>query len=192
MLAMETRRLHSELVRRSEVDQLTNIGNRRSLGERLDSLIEEARQDASVFGLVYIDLDRFKPINDRYGHHVGDVFLQEVAMRLKQQLRSHDLLARMGGDEFAVLLPMVRNRTRIEEIVLRLEHSFAEPFSIEGKLLQGSASFGYAIYPEDGATKENLLAAADSAMYVTKNLRKQLAGNAFGREGDEFADQNCE
>jgi GGDEF domain-containing protein len=87
---------------------------------------------------------------------------------------------------------MVRNRTRIEEIVLRLEHSFAEPFSIEGKLLQGSASFGYAIYPEDGATKESLLAAADSAMYVTKNLRKQLAGNAFGREGDEFADQNCE
>jgi diguanylate cyclase (GGDEF)-like protein len=190
MLAMETRRLHTELVHRSEIDQLTNIGNRRSLGERLDSLIEEARQDASVFGLVYIDLDKFKPINDRYGHHVGDVFLQEVAKRMKQQLRSHDLLARMGGDEFAVLLPMVRNRTRIEEIVLRLEHSFEEPFSIEGKLLQGSASFGYAIYPEDGATKESLLAAADSAMYVVKNLRKQLTGNEAGREDDESEDES--
>jgi diguanylate cyclase (GGDEF)-like protein len=96
----------------------------------------------------------------------------------------------MGGDEFAVLLPMVRTRTRIEEIVLRLEHSFKEPFSIEGKLLEGSASFGYSIYPEDGATKESLLAAADAAMYAAKNFRKQAAGKEAGREGSEPADEN--
>jgi diguanylate cyclase (GGDEF)-like protein len=189
MLAMETRSLRSELLHRSEVDLLTNIGNRRSLGERLDALIEEARQDASVFGLIYIDLDEFKPINDRYGHQVGDQFLQQVAQRMKQQLRSHDLLARLGGDEFGVLLPKVRNRTRVEEIVLRLEHSFQEPFSIEGKLINGSASFGYSFYPEDGATKESLLAAADSAMYAAKNLRKQAEGKSARREGSAPPDQ---
>ena len=183
MLAMETRRLHSELLHRSQVDLLTNIGNRLSLRERMDSLIEEARQNASVFGLIYVDLDKFKPINDRYGHHTGDLFLQQTAKRLKQQLRSHDLLARLGGDEFAVLLPMVRSRTRVEEIVLRLEHCFKEPFSIEGKLLEGSASFGYAIYPEDGATRESLLTAADSAMYAAKNFKKQAEAKTARREG---------
>ena len=188
MLAMETRRLYSDLVRRSEVDLLTNVHNRRSLGERLDALIVEARQNASVFGLIYIDLDKFKPINDTYGHHVGDLFLQEVANRMKQQLRSHDLLARLGGDEFAVLLPMVRNRTRIEEIALRLELCFKEPFSIDGNILQGSASFGYSIYPEDGTTKDSLLSAADTAMYAAKNFRKGAASTTAGREESATAD----
>jgi diguanylate cyclase (GGDEF)-like protein len=189
MLAMETRRLYSDLLRRSEVDMLTNVHNRRSMGERIDALIEEARQNASVFGLIYIDLDKFKPINDRYGHHVGDIFLQEVASRMKQQLRSHDLLARLGGDEFAVLLPMVRNRTRIEEIALRLEHCFQEPFSIDGNLIQGAASFGYSIYPEDGTTKDSLLSAADAAMYVAKNIKKQFSGRFPERGGPAPADQ---
>jgi diguanylate cyclase (GGDEF)-like protein len=177
-------------VRRSELDLLTNVHNRRSLGERLDALIEEARQNASVFGLIYIDLDKFKPINDRYGHHVGDLFLQEVAQRMKQQLRSHDLLARLGGDEFAVLLPMVRNRTRIEEIALRLEHSFKEPFFVDGKYLHGSASFGYSIYPDDGATKDSLLSAADAAMYAAKNFRKKMAAKMDGSVGPAPADES--
>lgn len=189
MLAMETRRVYSDLLQRSEVDLLTNVHNRRSLGERMDALIVEARQNASVFGLIYIDLDKFKPINDRYGHHVGDVFLQEVAKRMKQQLRSHDLLARLGGDEFAVLLPMVRNRTRIEEIALRLEHCFQEPFSIEGNLIQGAASFGYSIYPEDGATRESLLGAADAAMYAAKNFRKEALARPAGSGGTHPNDQ---
>jgi diguanylate cyclase (GGDEF)-like protein len=102
---------------------------------------------------------------------------------LKRQLRSADLLARLGGDEFAVLLPMVRYRTKVEEIALRLEHCFKEPFIVEGKPLQGSASFGYSIYPEDGTTKESLLTAADSAMYAAKNFRKRAAGETPGREG---------
>jgi diguanylate cyclase (GGDEF)-like protein len=189
MLAMETRRLYSDLLRRSEVDLLTNVHNRRSLGERMDTLIEEARQNASVFGLVYIDLDKFKPINDRFGHHVGDIFLQEVAGRMKKQLRSHDLLARLGGDEFAVLLPMVHNRTRIEEIALRLEHCFQEPFLIDGNLIQGSASFGYSIYPEDGTTKESLLSAADTAMYAAKNIKKQFSARTSERRGPASASQ---
>jgi len=98
------------------------------------------------------------------------------------------LLARLGGDEFGVLLPKVRTRTRVEEIVLRLEHSLKEPFSIEGNLLQGSASFGYSFYPEDGTTRESLLTATDSAMYAAKNFRKQAEGKTARREKPAPAD----
>ena len=108
---------------------------------------------------------------------------------MKKQLRSHDLLARLGGDEFVVLLPMVRNRTRIEEIALRLEHCFKEPFNVEGNVLEGSASFGYSMYPEDGATKESLLSAADAAMYLAKNLRKEAAAKREGNQAPAHAEQ---
>jgi diguanylate cyclase (GGDEF)-like protein len=174
-LAIETRKLYSDLLRRSEFDLLTDIHNRFSLEKRLDAQIEVARQDAGIFGLIYIDLNKFKQVNDQYGHHIGDLYLQEVARRMKQQLRSHDLLARLGGDEFAVLLPMVHNRADVEEISQRLEHCFEAPLTLEGNILKGSASFGIALYPEDGATKDNLLNVADAAMYSAKLRNKQLA-----------------
>jgi diguanylate cyclase (GGDEF)-like protein len=178
-LAIETRRLYSDLLHRSEFDLLTDIHNRFSLSKRLGSQIEEARQNAGIFGMIYIDLDDFKQVNDLFGHHIGDLYLQEVTKRMKQQLRSHDLLARLGGDEFAVLLPMVRNRAGVEEIVQRLEHSFDDPLILEEHVLQGSASFGIALYPEDGATEDSLLSAADASMYVSKNRRKQESGQSL-------------
>jgi diguanylate cyclase (GGDEF)-like protein len=168
-LAIETRKLYSDLLRRSEFDLLTDIHNRFSLEKRMDAQIELARQNAGIFGLIYIDLDRFKQVNDVYGHHIGDLYLQEVARRMKQQLRSHDLLARLGGDEFAALLPMVRNRADVEEISQRLEHCFEAPLMLEENVVKGSASFGIALYPEDGATKDSLLNVADSAMYAAKS-----------------------
>jgi len=174
-LSVETRRLYSNLRHRSEFDLLTDIHNRFSLGRHLQILIEDARRNAGIFGLIYIDLDQFKQVNDIYGHHAGDLYLQEVAQRLKQQLRSHDLLARLGGDEFAVLLPIVSSRAGVEEIALRLEHCFGEPFVLDGHTLQGAASFGIALYPEDSATGDGLLNAADAAMYIVKNSRKQAA-----------------
>ena len=170
-LAIETRRLYSDLRHRSEFDLLTDIHNRFSLDKRLDELVEEARHRAGIFGLIYIDLDKFKQVNDLYGHQIGDLYLQEVALRMKRQLRGMDMLARLGGDEFAVLLPQVRNRARVEEIAQRLERSFEEPFAIEGQVLQGSASVGIALYPEDGATKDDLLNTADAAMYTIKNTK---------------------
>ncbi len=174
-LAIETRKLYSDLLRRSEFDLLTDIHNRFSLEKRLDSQIEVARQNAGIFGLIYIDLDAFKQVNDVYGHHVGDIYLQEATRRMKQQLRSHDLLARLGGDEFAVLLPMVRSRADVEEISQRLEHCFAAALNLEGNILKGSASFGIALYPEDGTTRDILLSIADAAMYAAKLRNKQLA-----------------
>lgn len=170
-LAIETRRLYSDLRHRSEFDLLTDTHNRFSLESDLDKEIAESRETARIFGLVYIDLDRFKQINDRYGHRMGDLYLQEAARRMKHQLRSRDSLARLGGDEFAVLLPAVRSRFEVEEIAGRLESCFGAPFALEGALLHGSASVGTALYPEDGVTRDTLLNAADAAMYAAKSAK---------------------
>jgi diguanylate cyclase (GGDEF)-like protein len=173
-LAIETRRLYSDLLHRSEFDLLTDVHNRFSLDTRLEAQIEVARQNAGIFGLIYIDLDDFKQVNDVYGHQVGDLYLQEVAERMKHQLRSSDLLARLGGDEFAALVAVVPNRAGIEEIAQRLERCFDAPFAAEGYVLRGSASVGVAVYPEDGTTRDSLLSAADAAMYVAKHTRRQV------------------
>ncbi len=171
-LAIETRRLYSDLMHRSEFDLLTDIQNRFSLERYLDALIEATNQTANIFGLIYIDLDNFKEVNDDFGHQAGDLCLQEAALRMKQQLRPGDILARLGGDEFAVLVPVVRSRSDVEEIALRLEHCFDEVFALENYLLHSSASVGIALYPADATTKDSLLSAADVAMYVAKNAKK--------------------
>ena len=152
-LAIETRRLYSDLIHRSEFDLLTDIHNRFSLEKSLDQTIEQTRERAGVFGLIYIDLNDFKQVNDLYGHQVGDLYLQEVAARMKHQLRALDILARLGGDEFAVLLPKVRNRAEVKDISHRLERCLDEPFATEGYTVHGSASVGIALYPQDGTTK---------------------------------------
>jgi diguanylate cyclase (GGDEF)-like protein len=173
-LAIETRHLYTDLLHRSEFDLLTDIHNRFSLDKYLDVQIDEAREKAGIFGLIYIDLDKFKEVNDRYGHQIGDLYLQEVALRMKRQLRGVDMLARLGGDEFAVLLPQIRNRAKVEEIALRLEHCFDEPFAIEERMLRGSASIGMALYPEDATTADSLFSAADDAMYAVKRSKRQV------------------
>ena len=164
-LAIETRRLYSDLRRRSEVDLLTDIPNRFAIEKFMEAQIEEARKGGHTLALIYIDLDKFKPINDRYGHHVGDLFLQAVALRMSHQL--------LGGDEFAALVALHHGRADLEKILERLTHCFDEPFAVEGHLLPGAASIGYAIYPDDGTSKDSLLTAADSAMYAVKNSKRQ-------------------
>ena len=172
-LAIETRRLYSDLRRRSEFDQLTNIYNRFSLHKRLDVLIQEAGP-SGIFGMIFVDLDKFKPINDTFGHHVGDIYLQEVAARMNDQLLGGDMLARLGGDEFAALVSLQHGRFDLNKIVARLEGCFDAPFVIEGHVIKGSASIGVALYPEDGATKDALLTAADATMYEVKNRKRQM------------------
>jgi diguanylate cyclase (GGDEF)-like protein len=177
-LAIETRKLYKDLVYRSEFDVLTDIYNRFSLDRYLQEQITRAREQDGIFGLIYIDLDEFKQINDQYGHHVGDLYLQEVSIRMKRQLRSGDMLARLGGDEFAALVPVVRSRPSIEEIAQRLERCFDAPFAVEGNVLRGAASVGFAIFPEDGETADSLLSSADAAMYVSKNMKRNRAETA--------------
>jgi diguanylate cyclase (GGDEF)-like protein len=173
-LAIETSRLYADLVRRSEFDVLTDVQNRFAMERTLDAMIHYARQSASIFAMIFIDLNEFKQVNDVHGHLVGDLYLQEVAQRMKRQLRSGDTLSRVGGDEFAVLVPEVRNRQEVEEIALRLEACFVEPFVGDGFVLHGSASMGIALYPEDATTADSLLSTADAAMYVAKYTKKGL------------------
>jgi diguanylate cyclase (GGDEF)-like protein len=174
-LAIETRRLYKDLVYRSEFDLLTDIYNRSSLDRYLEQLIEKSKTEGSIFGLVYVDLDEFKQVNDFYGHHIGDLYLQEVSLRMKRQLRSGDMLARLGGDEFAALVSVVRSRSAIEEIAQRLERCFDAPFAVEGYVLRGGASVGVALYPEDGTSADSMLSSADAAMYVNKHTKRHGA-----------------
>ncbi len=172
-LAIETSRLHSDLVHRSEFDMLTEIQNRFSFEKHLNLLIEQARENADIFGLIYIDLDDFKQVNDLYGHQVGDLYLQEVADRMKRQLRPGDLLARLGGDEFGLLVPLMHNRSDAEDISSRLERCFDEPFVVQGHVLHGTASIGIALYPADAVNDDALLSSADAAMYMAKHSKKR-------------------
>jgi len=171
-LAIETRKLYKDLVYRSEFDLLTDIYNRFSLDRYLEEQIDKAHAEQTVFGLIYIDLDEFKQVNDFYGHHVGDLYLHEVSMRMKRQLRTGDMLARLGGDEFAALVPVVRSRAALEEVAQRLERCFDAPFAVEGYVLRGGASVGISFYPDDGTTADGLLSAADAAMYVNKHTKR--------------------
>jgi len=172
-VAIETRRLYTDLIHRSEFDLLTDVQNRFSLEKHIESLIELSQLYRATFGLIYIDLDQFKQVNDAYGHQGGDVYLQAVAARMKSQLRSCDLLARIGGDEFAVLVTEIQNRAGVEEVARRLATCFVEPFPLDGSFLQGAASIGIAIYPEDGNSGDRLLNAADAAMYIEKRGRRE-------------------
>lgn len=182
-LSIETRKLYSDLLHRSEFDLLTDMHNRFSLDRHLQELIERAQQTSSTFGLIYVDLDDFKLVNDLYGHHIGDMYLQEVSSRMKRQLRTGDMLGRLGGDEFAALVSVARGSADVEEIAQRLERCFDAPFALQGHVLRGSASVGLAIYPVDGATSDSLLTAADAAMYRAKNNRR-AAGHLNNRPGN--------
>jgi diguanylate cyclase (GGDEF)-like protein len=173
-LAIETRSLYSDLVHRSDFDLLTDVHNRFSLERQLIRMVVEAHARHGCFGLIYIDLDEFKQANDRYGHRIGDLYLQDIAERMKRQLRPGDMLARLGGDEFAALVPEVRSRADVLEIAGRLEHCFDEPFLLDGYTLRGSGSVGIALFPEDGATKDALLGIADATMYEAKRKRRNM------------------
>jgi diguanylate cyclase (GGDEF)-like protein len=185
-VAIETRGLYSELLYRSEFDLLTNIHNRFSLDKHLEACILNAGIRGSIFGLIYVDLDKFKQINDVHGHRAGDLYLQGAVARMNHQLRSMDVLARLGGDEFAVLVPSVHCRADVEEIALRLERCFDEPFQIDEHLLSGSASVGIAVFPADASTKAGLFSVADIAMYKAKNgkgqIKKQMADLVAGEQ----------
>jgi diguanylate cyclase (GGDEF)-like protein len=182
-LAIETRRLYSDLHRRSEYDLLTDIPNRFSMERKLDELMMSARRDEGVFGLIYVDLDRFKQVNDSHGHRTGDLYLQEVTRRMKLQLRNGDVLARIGGDEFIALVPILGGRADAEEIAIRLERCFDEVFDLDGLRIHGSASVGLAVYPEDGITEEELQRSADAAMYAHKESKKIDRELILGRIG---------
>jgi diguanylate cyclase (GGDEF)-like protein/PAS domain S-box-containing protein len=150
-------------------DVLTKLPNRRLFNQRLAQSIEQAKEQQSVVYLLFVDLDRFKNINDTLGHSVGDLLLQEAAIRINAYMRPTDTASRMGGDEFTVILSPIHEPEYAEEIANSIIKALSEPFTINGQVLSISASIGITCYPKDGDTAEEMLKNADIAMYDAKN-----------------------
>ena len=167
-LAMRQSLLHQSLVHHSTHDALTELPNRRLCETKLSAALDEARVQGGRLVVVYIDVDRFKHINDRYGHKVGDLYLRQVSARLQAQIRITDMLARIGGDEFLVIAPLTADYDYAQVLSERLKACFDEDFIIDGHTIHGSASLGLARFPQDGVTAEELQRKADHAMYLSK------------------------
>jgi|GEM_PF-1548020 len=150
-------------------DSLTNLPNRFSLNERLSQALEQAKRTGHHLVIMFLDLDRFKNINDSLGHHVGDMLLFEVAVRLKDSVRHSDIVARLGGDEFVVVLPEIQSGIASVHFVDKILHTLSQPYMLDGYELSTSASIGVSVFPHDGETVEELMKNADTAMYHAKS-----------------------
>jgi diguanylate cyclase (GGDEF)-like protein/PAS domain S-box-containing protein len=151
-------------------DSLTGLPNRALLNDRIRQLAEDANRLGQQFGLIMLDLDRFKEVNDTMGHAVGDTLLRDAVGRLRTCVRTTDVVARLGGDEFAILLPGLRRKIDFGVIAAKILRALAEPFHIAGKEINISGSVGIAKYPKDSSEVEVLFKQADAAMYHAKRL----------------------
>jgi len=149
-------------------DALTSLPNRLSLMEHLSHMIAAARRDDSQVALLFIDLDHFKRVNDSLGHLVGDTLLQTIARRITESLRTTDMVARFGGDEFIVLLPRTLQRMDAEEVAQKLLAAIEVPLNADGRLISVTPSIGMSMFPHDGETADDLIKNADTAMYLAK------------------------
>jgi diguanylate cyclase (GGDEF)-like protein/PAS domain S-box-containing protein len=151
-------------------DTLTGLINRFSLKSQLEQALHRAHRERRVLAVVFLDLDRFKTINDTLGHAMGDRLLVEVARRLRDHVRDSDIVARLGGDEFVVVLTEVEDATAVARVADKLLQALAQPYRIGDKDLHSAASLGLALYPNDGEDGEALMKNADTAMYHAKSL----------------------
>lgn len=168
-IAGEIVAMHRRIIDLAQRDPLTGCPNRGLFADRVGVAIAKAQRSGGSFLLLYIDLNKFKPVNDRHGHAAGDAVLVETSRRLRQQLRAGDTVARLGGDEFAILIDGPQGLPDIAALIARLAEAVAQPISFEGLELRISASIGQAIYPVDGASLDALTAAADQRMYAAKS-----------------------
>jgi diguanylate cyclase (GGDEF)-like protein len=169
-LAIEQSRLYDGLHFQANHDSLTGLANRAAFEERLDRSLCEAEVLGRRLAVLFIDLDRFKAVNDAFSHRVGDLFLREVAGRIAKTLRPGDMVARIGGDEFTVVVNEVKDAAEVSEIAARMLDAIRQPLVIDGHEIEASASVGIAVFPDDGTDAETLQRAADAAMYCAKDL----------------------
>jgi diguanylate cyclase (GGDEF)-like protein/PAS domain S-box-containing protein len=165
----EKKRNENLIWEQANYDALTGLPNRRLFHDRLEQEIKKAEREHNLLALMFIDLDRFKEVNDTLGHEAGDILLKEAAARISHCVRDTDTLARLGGDEFTVILPGMADTDRLEIIANQIIQTLALPFAIGEASVYVSASIGITIFPNDAAELSSLLKNADQAMYVAKN-----------------------
>jgi diguanylate cyclase (GGDEF)-like protein/PAS domain S-box-containing protein len=179
----------ASLQHQAQHDFLTDLPNRVLFHDRFSQMLAGARRNGEVFALLYLDLDRFKPVNDSFGHRIGDLLLQQVARRLQDAVRETDTVCRQGGDEFSVLMSKVDSRSDVQVIIDKLIAAIHSPIHIESHRLNITISVGVAMYPEDGQDEASLMSHADAAMYRAKRERMAtgilqpgaaLPGNSLG------------
>jgi diguanylate cyclase (GGDEF)-like protein/PAS domain S-box-containing protein len=166
--AIERKQLQARLQHMAQYDGLTGLPNRGLLHDRLEHALKRARREKQRMGVLYLDLEKFKQVNDTLGHAAGDLLLQEVARRLEQCLRDGDTVARMGGDEFVVLLEDIQVPEHAAIVAEKIHSAISQPINMEGRSLRIQPSIGIAIYPEHGDGVQRLLKHADEAMYLSK------------------------
>lgn len=174
-LTDEKRRLERATLKISHLanhDSLTSLPNRRLLFELAEKAIETAKRSLGKVGLIYVDLDNFKPINDELGHNAGDNALISIAERLLQLVRASDIVARMGGDEFVIVITNAKSTVDIEHVAKKILSEFSSPLHFNGVSRIISMSMGISVYPENGNTIDELIIKADAAMYRIKHNTK--------------------
>lgn len=164
----DRKQIEEKVTHLAQHDSLTDLPNRALFADRLHQALVLAHRDGVRMVIMFVDLDHFKPVNDTYGHAVGDLLLREVAQRMREAVRSSDTVGRIGGDEFVVLLPRMENVTAALVVAEKLRCTLAEPFELAGHILKISSSIGIAIYPDHGGDDRELTQRADAAMYCAK------------------------
>ncbi|HNJ75848.1 MAG TPA: diguanylate cyclase [Azospira sp.] len=172
----ERKTVEERLDRLAHYDVLTGLPNRSLLMDRLEQLAERSDRDGGRIGVLYLDLDHFKEVNDTLGHAAGDALLKEAAQRMKNCLRAIDTVARLGGDEFVILVPDVAQRDDLAQVARKIIDALLPPCVIEGRTAVTVASIGISVYPDDGTDVHDVVRHADAAMYQVKQ-----AGRGFYR-----------
>lgn len=169
-LAMSLKHANRELKSMVSRDPLTRLPNRLLLEQRLEQVLQRAQRNDGSLSVLFVDLDRFKAVNDSMGHHVGDLLLKLVASRLKASTRDSDTISRVGGDEFMIVTAAGTSRAESEALAKRVTESLGTPFQLEGHIVRISCSVGISVYPGDGDTPHDLMVHADAAMYHAKDM----------------------
>lgn len=171
----ERKAMEEQLERMAQYDALTDLPNRALFSDRLRHAIAQAKRDKTRLALMFVDLDKFKPINDTFGHHVGDLLLKAAARRMQDCIREADTVGRMGGDEFVVLLPTIEEVQDALVVAEKIRRALNQTFDLPGyQGLKISSSTGVAIYPDHGHDEIQLAKNADDAMYRAKELGRNM------------------
>lgn len=185
--AIERTQMRKRLQQMAQYDQLTHLPNRQLFLDRLKTALSRAQRDQTLLSLLFIDLDRFKQVNDTLGHAMGDLLLQRVAQRLLECVRASDTVARLGGDEFVVLLESGHAAEQATAVAEKILSTFTQPFDLDGHQVPMWPSIGIAVYPDHGGDESLLLSHADAAMYLSKkgggNRVRMASAPGRGQQG---------